>query len=86
MFVEKRAQPFFLQQPDCIFTAHPEVGEGRAGDGHNGAGPATRDDGLVIDLALLKGLRVDPATRTVSGLYLPNCLASCLAWSISPLR
>jgi FAD/FMN-containing dehydrogenase len=35
------------------------------GGGHNGAGLAMVDDGLVIDLSPLKGIRVDPETRTV---------------------
>jgi FAD/FMN-containing dehydrogenase len=35
------------------------------GGGHNGAGLATCDDGLVIDLSRMKGIRVDPANRTV---------------------
>jgi len=34
------------------------------GGGHHGAGFATVDDGLVIDLGRLKGIRVDPTTRT----------------------
>ena len=33
--------------------------------GHNAAGLGVCDDGLVIDLALMKGIRVDPAARTV---------------------
>lgn len=33
--------------------------------GHNGAGLGVVDDGLVIDLSPLKGIRVDPETRTV---------------------
>jgi FAD/FMN-containing dehydrogenase len=36
----------------------------RAG-GHHGAGLGTCDDGVVIDLSLLKGVDVDPAARTV---------------------
>jgi FAD/FMN-containing dehydrogenase len=32
--------------------------------GHNAAGLGICDDGLVIDLSLLKGIRVDPAART----------------------
>ncbi len=32
--------------------------------GHNGPGLGSVDDGLVIDLAGIKGIRVDPATRT----------------------
>ena len=35
------------------------------GGGHNGPGLGTCDDGLVIDLSLMKGVRVDPANRTV---------------------
>jgi hypothetical protein len=35
------------------------------GGGHNGAGLGSCDDGLVIDLSPLKGIRVDPAARTV---------------------
>jgi FAD/FMN-containing dehydrogenase len=35
------------------------------GGGHNGAGLASCDGGLVIDLASMKGIRVDPAARSV---------------------
>ena len=35
------------------------------GGGHNGAGLATCDDGLVIDLSRMKGVRFDPASSTV---------------------
>ena len=35
------------------------------GGGHNGAGLALVDDGLVIDLSLMKGIRVDPQAKTV---------------------
>jgi hypothetical protein len=35
------------------------------GGGHNGPGLRSCDDGLVIDLSTMKGVRVDPATRTV---------------------
>jgi hypothetical protein len=34
------------------------------GGGHNGPGLASVDDGLVIDLSKMKGVRVDPAART----------------------
>jgi hypothetical protein len=35
------------------------------GGGHNGAGLGVCDDGLVIDLSRMRGIRVDPAARTV---------------------
>jgi hypothetical protein len=35
------------------------------GGGHNGAGLATCDDGLVIDLSPMKGIRVNPADKSV---------------------
>ena len=35
------------------------------GGGHNGPGLGTCDDGLVINLSRMKGIRVDPANRTV---------------------
>lgn len=34
------------------------------GGGHNGPGHGTCDDGLVLDLAPMKGIRVDPVART----------------------
>jgi FAD/FMN-containing dehydrogenase len=35
------------------------------GGGHNGPGLGSCNDGLVIDLSMMKGIRVDPAVRTV---------------------
>jgi FAD/FMN-containing dehydrogenase len=35
------------------------------GGGHNGAGLGTCDDGLVIEMSRMKGIRVDPTARTV---------------------
>ena len=35
------------------------------GGGHNVAGKAVTDGGLMIDLSLMKGVHVDPARRTV---------------------
>ena len=35
------------------------------GGGHNGPGFGSCDDGLVIDLSMMKSVRVDPATRSV---------------------
>jgi FAD/FMN-containing dehydrogenase len=35
------------------------------GGGHNGAGLGTCDDGLVIDLSLIRDVQVDPQARTV---------------------
>jgi FAD/FMN-containing dehydrogenase len=34
------------------------------GGGHNGPGLGSVDDGVVIDLSMMKGVRVDPAART----------------------
>ena len=35
------------------------------GGGHNGAGLGVCDDGIVLDLSLMNGIRVDPDTRTI---------------------
>src|ERR1700755_2862651 len=35
------------------------------GGGHNGPGFGSVDDGLVIDLSMMRGVRVDPVKRTV---------------------
>jgi hypothetical protein len=35
------------------------------GGGHNGPGLGSVDDGLVIDLSMMKGVRIDPGTKTV---------------------
>src|SRR6478735_4347704 len=35
------------------------------GGGHNGPGLGSCDDGLMIDLSLMKGVRVDPQAKTV---------------------
>src|ERR1700739_813916 len=37
------------------------------GGGHNGPGLGSCNDGLVIDLSLMKGVRVDPSNSTVRG-------------------
>jgi FAD/FMN-containing dehydrogenase len=42
------------------------------GGGHNGGGLGTCDDGLVIDLSPMKGVRVDPTARTAD--VGPGCL------------
>ncbi len=44
------------------------------GGGHNGAGLGTCDDGLVIDMSRMKGVRVDPAERSV------RVEAGCVWW------
>ena len=46
------------------------------GGGHNAGGSGVCDDGLVIDLSLMKYTRVDPVARTVvagGGCYLGRC-------------
>lgn len=42
------------------------------GGGHNGGGLGSCDDGLVIDLSRMKGIRVNPAEKTVR--VEPGCL------------
>jgi hypothetical protein len=44
------------------------------GGGHNGPGLSSCNDGLVVDLSLLKGVRVDPEARTVR--VEPGCTAA----------
>jgi FAD/FMN-containing dehydrogenase len=46
------------------FAATQEVVASVRGGGHNVAGTAVCDGGLMIDLSSMKGIRVDPGTRT----------------------
>jgi FAD/FMN-containing dehydrogenase len=47
------------------FAAENDVLLAVRGGGHNGPGLGSCDDGLVIDLSAMRGVRVDPSTRTV---------------------
>src|SRR5262249_22321013 len=47
------------------FAREHELALAVRGGGHSGPGLGTVDDGLVIDLAGMKGIRVDPSARTV---------------------
>jgi FAD/FMN-containing dehydrogenase len=50
----------------CVnFAREHELLVSVRGGGHNVAGNAVCDDGLMIDLSPMKGIRVDPARRTV---------------------
>jgi FAD/FMN-containing dehydrogenase len=50
----------------CVnFAREHEVLLAIRGGGHNGPGLGSCNDGLVIDLSRLKGIRVDPMNRTV---------------------
>ena len=50
----------------CVnFTREHGLPVSVRGGGHSIAGKAICDDGLMIDLSTMKGIRVDPATRTV---------------------
>ena len=51
--------------PPCITARENNILTAIRGGGHNGGGLATCDDGLVIDLSMMKGIRVDAAQRTV---------------------
>jgi FAD binding domain/Berberine and berberine like len=47
------------------FARNHELPLAVRGGGHNGAGLGTVDDGVVIDLSLLRDVQVDPEARTV---------------------
>jgi len=50
---------------DCVrFARENDLLVSVRGGGHNYAGKSVCDDGLVIDLSSMKGIRVDPARRT----------------------
>lgn len=50
----------------CVnFARENEVLLAVRGGGHNGGGLGTCDDGLVLDLSGMRGIRVDPQERTV---------------------
>lgn len=50
----------------CVnFARDCELALAVRGGGHNGPGLGVCDDGLVLDLSQMKGIRVDPAARTV---------------------
>jgi FAD/FMN-containing dehydrogenase len=44
------------------FARENELVTAVRGGGHSAAGKGTCDDGIVIDLSLMKGVRADPAT------------------------
>jgi FAD/FMN-containing dehydrogenase len=51
----------------CVALARSEgIDLAIRGGGHNGGGLGSVDDGLVIDLSLMRGVRVDPQARTVT--------------------
>lgn len=69
--IDKR--PLLIARCSNVADVISSVGFGRdhglitaiRGGGHNGPGLGSCDDGLVIDLSRMKGIRVDPARRTV---------------------
>lgn len=76
--IDKR--PALIVQPtgaadvaDAVrFAREHELSLAVRGGGHNIAGTAVTDGGLMIDLSPLKGVRVDPAARTVE--VQPGCV------------
>src|SRR5439155_9436199 len=64
---------------ECVrFAREHDLTVSVRGGGHSVAGKAVCDDGLMIDLSRLKGIRVDPARRTVraeAGLTLVDIFA-----------
>ncbi|KRP94772.1 oxidoreductase [Bradyrhizobium yuanmingense] len=47
------------------FARQNDLGVAIRGGGHNGPGLGSVDDGLMIDMSMMKGVRVDPTARTV---------------------
>ena len=66
-------RPLMIAQCTNVADVIAAVNFGRAnnlliairGGGHNGPGFGSCDDGLVIDLSMMKGVRVDPTSNTV---------------------
>ncbi|MGX5830264.1 FAD-binding oxidoreductase [Mesorhizobium sp. 43Arga] len=54
------------------------------GGGHNGAGLGICDNGLVIDLSMMKGIHVDPKTRTVR--VAPGCTSGDVDHATHPFE
>src|SRR5260370_18715046 len=54
------------------------------GGAHNGPGLGSVDDGLVIDLLPMKGVRVDTSNRTVRGG--PGCTSGAAGHATHPFR
>jgi FAD/FMN-containing dehydrogenase len=51
----------------CVgFAGREGIDVAIRGGAHNGGGLGSVDDGLVVDLSLLRGVRVDPQARTVT--------------------
>jgi FAD binding domain len=71
----------------CIGFARAEALEiSVRGGGHNVSGKAVCDGGLMIDLGLMKGCRVDPVTRrahTEAGLTLAELDRDCQAFGLA---
>jgi FAD/FMN-containing dehydrogenase len=69
--IDKRPAAIVYAVDDADVAAAVSVGRERGlriavrGGGHNGAGLASVDDGLVIDLSAMDDVRVDPAARMV---------------------
>ena len=51
---------------DAVITGREQATEiSVRGGGHNVAGLGVTDGGLMIDLAPMKGIRIDPGRRTI---------------------
>ncbi|HKB99806.1 MAG TPA: FAD-dependent oxidoreductase, partial [Terriglobales bacterium] len=48
-----------------VFARENDLPVAVRGGGHNGAGLATCDDGMVIDLSQMKGVRFEPSSSTI---------------------
>src|SRR3981189_3868676 len=63
--VEASSTPTICRLPDSRRHQLWAIARAIRGGGHNGPGLSSVDDGLMIDMSMMKGVHVDPAACTV---------------------